>query len=108
MVRVQRGKRSYVSNEAKALIDSLGNTTLGLLGEAVELVRVSHDEYLGTATVAIVLRVDDWENRIAALRACESVREMFSDELVLDFRFEDRGEPSLEHEGDRRAIAYAA
>lgn len=108
MVRVERGKRSYVSNEARALIDSLGNSTLGLLGDAVELVRVTHDEYLGTATVAVVLRLDNWENRISALRCCESVREMFSDELVIDFVFEDRGEPSLDHEGDRRAFAYAA
>lgn len=97
-----------MNNEAKALIDSLGNSTLGLLGDAVELVRVSHDQYLGTAKVAIVLRLDNWENRISALRACESIREMFLDELVIDFVFEDRGEPSRDADGDRQAIAFAS
>jgi hypothetical protein len=99
---------SRVSNEHKILIDSLGNAALGMLGETVELVRVRHDEYLGTATVAIVLRLDTWENRIAALRTCESVQEMFSDDLVIDFVFEDRGEPSRSHLGDQQAFAYAA
>lgn len=97
-----------MSNESKVLIDSLGNSTIGLLGDAVELVRVRHDEYLGTATVAIVLRLDTWENRITALRACESVSEMFSDELVIDFVFEDRGEPSHDHNDGVKAHAYAA
>lgn len=98
-----------MNNEAKALIDSLGNAALGMLGDSVELVRVGHDEYLGTATLAMVLRLDTWENRIAALRSCESVREMFADELVIDFVFQDRGEPSLDRGGDRQAFAaYAA
>lgn len=97
-----------MTNEAKLLIDSLGNSILGYLGDAVELVRIRHDAYLGTATVAIVLRLDSWENRIAALRTCESVRQSFEDELVLDFVFEDRGEPSRDHDDSQRAFEHAA
>lgn len=97
-----------MTNEAKHLIDSLGNSVLGYLGDAVEVVRVRHDAYLGTATVAIVLRLDNWDNRIAALRACESVRQSFEDELVLDFIFEDRGEPSRDHNDNQRAFEHAA
>lgn len=97
-----------MTSEAKALIDSLGNAMLGFLGDSAELVRVRHDQYLGTATVSIVLCLDNWENRIAALRACESVRGMFEDELVLDFLFDDRGEPSHGEDADSGAFAYAA
>lgn len=62
-----------------------------MLGDAVEA-RIVSDEYLGTALVGIVLKSDDWDTRLAVLARADDVRQMFIDELVLDFVFQDRGE----------------
>lgn len=83
---------SHVNNHFRILMDSLGNAAVGVLGDAVEAVRVWPDEYLGTARVGIILRNDNWDTRLDALQRVDHLREMFIDELVLEFAFEDRGD----------------
>ena len=81
-----------MTNEFRILMDSLGTAALGVLGESLEAVRIWPDEYLGTARVAIILRDDNWDARLDALTRADNLREMFLDELVLDFAFEDLGD----------------
>jgi hypothetical protein len=71
------------------LINSVGEYTWGHLRSlGVRELRVAGDEAMLTATLAITLKNDSWETRLAALQRLADVRATFLDELALDFRFE--------------------
>ncbi|GGC03163.1 hypothetical protein [Cellulomonas carbonis] len=75
-------------DDFKVIIDSLGNYTLGALMSAdVELVRVWSDEVDRSAHMEICLRDDDWDSRAKAIKAMAEVREIFIDDLALDYVF---------------------
>ncbi len=77
-----------MQDDFDVIIDSLGNMTLSWVPEA-ESVRIYPDAELGTATVEVCLRTDDWRVHEAAVDKMVELRGLFIDELSMDYRFTD-------------------
>lgn len=75
-------------DDFKVLIDSLGNYTLSALGPAdVHTVRVWPDEIDRSARIELCLVKDDWDARATAIKVMSEVREIFIEELAIEYAF---------------------
>lgn len=77
-----------MKEDFQVIIDSLGNASLSFLSSSgVRLVRIYSDPDDQTAEVEICLAEDTWEKRNRAIHGMVELREMFMEDLSLEYRF---------------------
>lgn len=97
-----------MADEFQVLIDSLGNTSVGYLGNVAESVRITWNPTVSTALLNVHLREDGWAARQEAMDRLAPVREMFMDELALDFVFEACDDGNCHEESDQESRDFVA
>lgn len=91
-------------NEFDAVIHSLGEHVVSYIGrDNLEAVRIWGDETSGTADISIVLKSQTWDAQERAIDKLVEVREVFLDDIAIDYRFDT--EESLSRMGSTKAPA---
>lgn len=97
-----------MADDFRVIIDSLGNYSLAMLDPAgVEKIRIWPDADDRTARMEICLREDHWDARSRAIQELAEIREMFLEDLSIDYSFGPSGEGARCDAQDRTAV-YAA
>ena len=82
-------------NEFEAVIHSMGEHVVSYLGrDNVRAVTIWGDELSGSADISIVLAEDSWAAEERAIDRMVEVREMFLDDIAIDYRFDAEGSGS--------------
>ena len=82
-------------NEFEATIHSLGEHVLTYLGrDHVQAVTIWGDGLSGTADISIVMVDASWATEERAIEKMVEVREMFIDDVAIDYRFDLEGSAS--------------
>lgn len=97
-------------DDFKALISSLGESTVGYIGaDNLQSLHVRGHEADGTAFVEICLAENSWDEQSRVIDTMLEIREMFFDELSIEYRFIDEDSSTREaadaHE--RRSTSYS-
>jgi len=75
-------------DEFGALIHSLGEYTVTYIGEQnLARLDIFGDDVAGTAYIEIALADNTWPSQSAAVDKMIEIREMYFDELAIDYRF---------------------
>lgn len=78
-----------VVNEFEATIRSLGENVVSYIGrDNLEAVTIWSDEVSATADISIVLLNQAWDAEARAIDKMIEIREMFLDDLAIDYRFD--------------------
>lgn len=96
-------------DEFGALITSLGEHLVVTVGkENLQRVDIFGDESDGSAHIEIVLVDDAWDRMSGAIDKMIEIREMFLDELSIDYRFADQDSETAASANARRSnFVYA-
>lgn len=102
------GGERFRVDSLTVLIDSLGNYALSALAAAdVHTIRIWPDEIDHTARIEICLVEDNWESRARAIKAMAEVREIFIDELAIEYAFGGSGADQSSSTRSRSAVFAA-
>lgn len=97
-----------MGEEFRVVIDSLGNASLSFLSSSgVRWIRIFSDEDAQTASMDICLTEDTWEKRTRAIHGMVVLREMFMEDLSIDYRFVACGDGEESHEVTRTSREFA-
>lgn len=92
----------------QVIIDSLGHYSLGaLLAADIEEIRIWPDEVDRAARMELCLRDDNWDARAAAIRAMTEVREVFLEELSIEYSFGPSGDTARRDAAERTRVFAA-
>lgn len=84
-------------DDFQALISSFGETTVTYIGKSrLHSLHINGDEAEGSAFVQICLADNSWGSQMAVIDTMISIREMFLDELAIEYRFIDEDSSTQE------------
>jgi hypothetical protein len=91
-------------NEFEALMSSLGEHVVGYIGqEHLARLFIYGDEVDLSASIEIFLEDESWASRTRAIDKMVEIREMFIDEISIDYRFVHEDSETIEAAHARRA-----
>ncbi len=92
----------------QALVNSLGEYTVTAIGRShLRTLTATYDHVNGLAHIEICLSDDSWDARAHAIDKMLEVREMFLDEVSIDYAFSSPGMCAVETEVADAEFAFA-